>query len=193
MAKRKPSNPWGDRIVKTGKAPASSFLANEANWRVHPMPQQESVAHVLRLVGFVQSVIVNLRTSAEWGRDRHVETLVDGHLRISLSLKRGEDTMVPVNYVDLTPEEERLILATLDPTAMMAGTDREKLAELIEALPQDFRELTTAVHEELGSVKRTVTFESKNRCRVIVDCTDEAQQDALVRQLVGEGYTCRAD
>jgi len=191
--KRLQANPWGDRIVRSGKLEAREFLANEGNWRVHPMMQQESVAHLLRLVGFVQSVIVNLRTSPEWGRDQNVETLVDGHLRVSLALKRGEDTLVPVNYVDLTPEEEKLILALLDPTAMMAGTDREKLAELVEAMPQDFRELTASVHEELGSVKRTVTFDTKARCRVIVDCTDEAQQDTLVRKLAAEGYTCRAD
>ena len=46
--------------------------------------------------------------------------VVDGHARVALALSRGEAT-VPVLYVDLEPEEEALVLATLDPISAMAG------------------------------------------------------------------------
>ena len=78
------------------------------------------MAGLLDRVGFVQNIIVNQRTG-------HV---VDGHLRIELALSRQE-TEMPVVYVDLSPEEEALVLASLDPLAAMAVTDQEMLASLM--------------------------------------------------------------
>jgi len=59
--------------------------------------------------------------------------LVDGHLRVILSLRRGEH-FVPVSYVDLSEEEEALVLATLDPLAALAGTDADVLDSLLSSL-----------------------------------------------------------
>lgn len=81
----------------------------------------------------MQNVIINRRTSEEWGKDRLVETLVDGHLRVSLAISHGNDT-VPVTYVDLTPNEEKLILATIDPISAMAVTDKEQLDALLREI-----------------------------------------------------------
>jgi DNA modification methylase len=44
---------------------------------------------------------------------------------------RQQAPSVPVLYVDLDPEEEALVLASLDPLAAMAGTDDEKLRALL--------------------------------------------------------------
>lgn len=115
------STAWRNRIVATGEEAPDQLLANPANWRIHPKAQQDALASVLDGVGWVGSVLVNQRTG-------HV---VDGHLRVSLALSRGEPT-VPVAYVDLSLEEEKLILASLDPLAAMAGTDDAKLRELLE-------------------------------------------------------------
>jgi len=111
---------WRNRIVGSGEESPDQLLANPLNWRVHPQMQQEALAGVLSEVGWVQQVIVNQRTGH----------LIDGHLRVSLALRRNEPT-VPVLYVDLDPEEEALILATLDPLAAMATADAEKLDELL--------------------------------------------------------------
>lgn len=112
---------YRSRIVGYGEEEPGQLLANPANWRIHPKAQQDAVAGVLEEVGWVQSVIVNKRTGH----------LVDGHLRVSIAL-RDESPSVPVVYIDLSSEEEALILATLDPLAGLAGTDREKLAQLLE-------------------------------------------------------------
>lgn len=114
---------YQSRIVGTGEEAPDQLLANEKNWRIHPQFQQEAVGAVLEEVGWVTSVIVNQRT----GR------LVDGHLRVTLAMRRGEKA-IPVTYVDLSEEEESLILATLDPLAGLAGTDRVKLSELLEGI-----------------------------------------------------------
>jgi hypothetical protein len=101
--------------------PAGEFLANPLNWRIHPKPQQEALSGVLNEIGWIQEVIVNQQTG----------NLVDGHLRVTLALRHGDQTPVPVKFVDLTPEEESLALLSLDPIAAMAASDREKVDELL--------------------------------------------------------------
>ena len=112
--------PWECRIVDHGMEDPENLLANPDNWRIHPKEQQEGLAAVLDRVGWVQSVIVNRQTGH----------LVDGHLRVTLALRRGE-TSIPVAYVDLSPDDERLVLSTLDPLAGLAATDREMLQQLL--------------------------------------------------------------
>lgn len=105
------TNPDGlrSRIIGHENIEPDQLLANPQNWRIHPHEQEQALTAVLERVGWVQSVIVNQRTG-------HV---VDGHLRVSLAISRGEAT-VPVSYVDLDEEEERLILATYDPLSALA-------------------------------------------------------------------------
>lgn len=145
MSKKK--SDWQNRIVGHDMKPASWFLANEANWRIHPKNQQEGLGGVLDEVGWVQDVIVNKRTGEEWGADQNVETLVDGHLRITLALRNGDDTPVPVKFVDLSPDEEALILLTLDPLGAMAATDKAKLDELMQAVQSDDERVQAMISE----------------------------------------------
>jgi len=112
--------PWRNRITAHGQEVPNQLLANPRNWRIHPQAQQDALAGLLDQVGWVQDVIVNKRTG-------HV---VDGHLRVSLAISRGEQT-IPVVYVDLDEAEEALVLASLDPLAAMAVTDEDALRELI--------------------------------------------------------------
>jgi hypothetical protein len=115
---------WRNRIVGSGVKPASEFMANPDNWRVHPSAQQDALAGVLSEVGWVEQVVENVRTG----------NLVNGHLRVELALRQGDETPVPYVQVDLSEEEERLILATLDPIGAMASADDEKLSELIAGI-----------------------------------------------------------
>lgn len=115
-----------NRIVGSGEERPDQLLANPANWRIHPRNQQEALRGSLESVGWVQQVMVNKRTGY----------VVDGHARVALAITRDEP-LVPVLYVDLDPEEEALVLATLDPIAAMAGTDDAKLRELLADLTVD--------------------------------------------------------
>ncbi|HOJ21828.1 MAG TPA: hypothetical protein PLY56_09860, partial [Armatimonadota bacterium] len=92
---------WRNRIVGYGEQPASQFLANPNNWRIHPQAQREALRGALNEVGWVQAVIVNRRTGY----------LVDGHERVWQALQNG-DALVPYIEVDLSPEEEAYVLAT---------------------------------------------------------------------------------
>jgi len=108
------------RIIEHGEAAPADLVANPHNWRVHPQAQLDALAAVLDTVGWVQDVIFN----------RQSGYLLDGHARVAIATQRGE-TSVPVVYVDLNEEEERLMLATLDPLSAMAESDRAALEDLL--------------------------------------------------------------
>ena len=121
---------WKDRITGQGKESPDQLLANPNNWRKHPKYQQEALKGVLEDIGWIQQVIVNQTTGH----------LIDGHLRVELSQREGE-TEVPVIYVDLTEEEEKLALATIDPLSALAETDQAMLDELIADIDTDNEQL----------------------------------------------------
>ncbi len=114
---------WRSRIVGHGEEAPTSLVPNPQNWRTHPKAQHDALAAVLDGVGWVQDVIVNRQTG-------HI---VDGHLRVDMAIARQEPT-IPVVYVDITGEEERLILATLDPLAAMAVANKDMLKNLLQGL-----------------------------------------------------------
>lgn len=118
------------RIVGHGEEAPDQLLANPANFRIHPKAQQDALAGVLKEVGYVQSVVVNQITGH----------LIDGHLRVSLALRENQAT-IPVVYVELTPAEEALVLATFDPISGLAVTDKEKLTELLQEVSTSSAEI----------------------------------------------------
>lgn len=115
-----PATPWQNRIVRYGEEAPDQLLANPRNFRLHPLTQQEALGGALAEVGWLAPVIVNTTTG-------HV---VDGHLRVELAISRGEPA-VPVAYVTLTEEEERIALATFDPIGALAVQDEAQLTNLL--------------------------------------------------------------
>lgn len=137
---------WQNRIVKYTEEAPDQLLAHPKNWRTHPGNQAEALRGVLADVGIVQNVIANTRTGY----------LIDGHLRVMEALKAGQPT-VPVTWVDLSEEEEALILATLDPLSALAGTDAAQLDALLREVSTD----SPAVQQmlaELGGAAPDIEF-----------------------------------
>jgi DNA modification methylase len=117
---------WNNRIVGHGVEAPDQLLAHPDNWRIHPKHQQDALKGVLDDVGWVQNILVNKTTG-------HV---VDGHLRVALAL-RHDVPEVPVMYVELSEEEESLVLATLDPLSSLAVADAQKLDNLLRDIQSD--------------------------------------------------------
>ena len=124
------SNGWNRAIVETADVDPRTLTANPLNWRLHPKQQLEALNGVLNEVGWVGRIIVNKQTG-------HI---VDGHARVELAIEKSEAT-VPVDYVDLSPEAERLVLATLDPISQMAASDDEMLRALMDQCDEELRAL----------------------------------------------------
>jgi DNA modification methylase len=114
---------WRNRITGSAQEDPAQLLANPSNWRIHPAAQRNALRGSLETVGWVAQVMVNQRTG-------HV---VDGHARVEEAISRGEPS-VPVLYVDLSPDEEALVLATLDPIGAMANAEATALASLLSGL-----------------------------------------------------------
>lgn len=115
-----------NRIVGDGIANPRELQANPENWRTHPARQLDALRGILASVGWVQRVIVNKNTGF----------ILDGHARVELAAANGE-TEIPVVFVDLEPDEERLVLATLDPIGALAGTDTSQLEALLDSVSTD--------------------------------------------------------
>jgi len=112
---------WKDRIIGEGNESPEQILANPMNWRKHPKYQKDALRGALNEIGWVQRVIVNQRTGH----------LVDGHLRVELALDECAST-IPVIYVDLSEDEEKVALATLDSISALAETDQDLINEIVE-------------------------------------------------------------
>jgi DNA modification methylase len=94
---------------------ADTLQDNPRNWRRHPDQQMAALADVIAEVGWAGALLYNERT----GR------LLDGHARKKLGGK------VPVLIGSWSEEQERKILATLDPLAAMAKADGPALEALL--------------------------------------------------------------
>jgi hypothetical protein len=100
---------------------------NELNWRRHPDGQVASLEAVLEEVGWAGAALFNERT----------KRLIDGHLRKKVPQKLRVDGKIPVLVGSWTEEQEKTILATLDPLAAMAEADDQKLGELLAGIQTD--------------------------------------------------------
>jgi len=112
---------WRSKIVGHGKVAASQLLANPFNHRRHPQKQRDVVSASIQELGFIKSVIVNQLTG-------HI---VDGHERVMQALGVGDDTLVDVEYVELSPEDEKKALLVLDVSSELAEIDASALDQLV--------------------------------------------------------------
>ena len=128
--------PWRNRIVGHADVAPGALILNPGNWRLHSRAQWRALEGAIGEVGLVAGVIVN----------RNNGHVVDGHLRVELGLARGEAT-VPVTYVELSAEEEALVLATFDPLGAMATADADRLEALLAGLAVDDEALRNMLAE----------------------------------------------
>lgn len=143
---------WRNRIVGSGEEKAADILANPLNWRVHPKAQRIAMKAAFDNVGWIQQVILNKRTNR----------LIDGHMRVELAKERGES--VPVIYVDLSLEEEKLALASIDPIGDMASTDKVALSKLIK----DSKQYSDDVEELMDQI----SAQSRMKAEELIDTSD---------------------
>lgn len=170
---------WRNRIVGYGTKRAGEFLANPYNWRIHPATQQQALEGTLRDVGWVANVIENQRTGH----------LVDGHQRVLSALKYGDDTEVPVTYVDLSEEEERVILAVLDPIGAMAVADKDVLGSLLgELASTEVATVLELVGHDVGPVLEDVHREQAERFAVTLTFMTRAAYRRAIAVLGPPGH-----
>lgn len=122
-AKKKSSAPKARKRVAPLDTPLrlewrdpAELADNPSNWRTHPDSQLAAISDVIDEVGWAGACLYNEAT----GR------LIDGHARKKIG--KGK---IPVLIGRWTEDQERKILATLDPLAAMAEANAERLDALL--------------------------------------------------------------
>lgn len=136
---------WKSKIVGHDQVPAGQLLANPFNHRRHPKQQRDVVEGSIRELGFLKSVLVNKTTG-------HV---VDGDERIMQALQHGEETLVDVEYVELSEAQEKLALLLLDKSSELATVDDDAFETLMRDVhtgEQAIADMLTEWAQDLGIV-----------------------------------------
>jgi len=176
--------PIRDRIKEIRTVKGKDLHPNPRNWRTHPEGQADAMRGLLTEVGQVDIL-------------RAVETeggliLIDGHLRSELA----PDADWKVAILDLTPEEQKLVLATFDPVGAMAETDRAKLDTLLAEIEAESKEVT-ALLESMGedepeADKPAEPLDLSPTYGVLIHVPDEASQKQLLRTADDAGFEATA-
>jgi hypothetical protein len=182
-----------NRIVRHVRIRAGDLVPHELNARRHPAVQREALADLYAEVGFARSLLAYALPD---GRLK----LIDGHLRRQMD----PNMEVDVEVLDVSEEEARKLLLSIDPLAALAENDEATLDELrkltttnSDALTNLWRSIgeATAVQEELEEVARRKPAPPPavpEQYFVLVECADEATQLELLKRFQSEGLSCRA-
>src|SRR6266436_2127695 len=120
-----------NRIKAHRRVRAGDLVPHEFNFRTHGDVQRHALHALYREVGFARSL---LAYELPDGRLK----LIDGHLRRDLD----PDQEVEVEVLDVTEDEARVLLLSIDPLAALAESQeqlRARLQELVPEVPEDLR------------------------------------------------------
>jgi hypothetical protein len=106
--------------------------------------------------------------------------------------------MIPVDWVELSPNEEKLALAILDPITEMATRDEDVLNHLLDQIETDDSGLKTLLdelaknNEDLDKLSQDQSQELEEKFNILIECDNESTQSSLLQRLTEEGYRCRS-
>lgn len=176
-----------NRIKGHRRVRAGDLVPHELNWRRHPASQRSTLKALYRDIGFARSLLAYEMPD---GRLK----LIDGHLRRDLD----PELLVDVEVLDVTDEEARQLLLSMDSLAALAETDGEAVAHLRELTQANSAELA-ALWQSLAQNDQAARASLAEAARppgeqflVLVECQDEAQQVELLERFHNEGLSCRA-
>src|ERR1700757_1642687 len=136
-------HPIRNRIKGHRRVRAGDLVPHEWNSRVHPELRRDALWALYEEVGFARSL---LAYELPDGRLK----LLDGHLRRDLD----PDMEVDVEVLDVTDEEARALLLSIDPLAALAETHAQTHARL-RALAQTDSEALNALWDAAAEAART--------------------------------------
>jgi hypothetical protein len=173
-----------NRIVEHVVVRAGDLVPHPLNWRRHPRKQRAALLASYAEVGFARSLL-GYRLP-----DGRIQ-LIDGHLRRDID----PNLQVTVEILDVTEEEARQLLLSIDPLAALADTDAamiQQLNAITESDSEVLNELWRSLAPPAEETPVPAAEPTPEQWLILVECADEAQQVELLRQFQGAGLTCRA-
>ena len=121
--------PARNRIKGHVTLKARDLIPHELNPRTHSDAQRAALAALYEQIGFARSL---LAYEVEVNGQVRLK-LIDGHLRQSMD----PDAEVTVEVLDVTDDEARALLLSIDPLAQLAGYDAQALDALRQTTQTD--------------------------------------------------------
>src|SRR5438270_6148885 len=122
-----------NRIKDHRRVRAGDLVPHELNFRFHPEHQRATLSSLYHEIGFARSLLAYELPDGKL-------KLIDGHLRRDMD----PDMEVDVEVLDVTDEEARKLLLSIDPFAGLAQTQAELHQRLLEITPVECPELELA-------------------------------------------------
>src|SRR5438045_5462446 len=122
-----------NRIKSHRRIRAGDLVPHEWNFRLHPDHQKAALQALYEEVGFARSLLAYETAD---GRLK----LIDGHLRRDLD----PDREVEVEVLDVSEDEARALLLSIDPLAALAGVQEQIRDRLLEVAPAVSAEIEAA-------------------------------------------------
>ena len=180
-----------NRIKCHRRVRAGDLVPHELNYRFHPERQRAALGALYEEIGFARSLLAYELPSGKL-------KLIDGHLRRDMD----PDMEVDVEVLDLTDEEARVLLLSIDPLADLAllqNQIHERLMDLtptdspdLEALWKEAQETIDSAFKENSEEESSPPRELKQQFMVLIPCRDEEHQVELLERFQSEGLECKA-
>ena len=158
------------------------------NARTHSDEQVAQIAASIREFGFNNPVLI-----------AEDDTIIAGHGRVMAARKLNLSEVPCIRLNHLTPTQRKAYILADNKLALSAGWDVDLLKlEIQELMTEKFTiELTGFDLQELAKIlddqeDLELTEEKYSEVfNVIVECTDENEQEKIFNRLDSEGYKCR--
>jgi len=165
--------PIRNRIKGHRRVRAGDLVPHEWNFRLHPEMQRAALLALYQEVGFARSLLAYEMPD---GRLK----LIDGHLRRDLD----PDMEVEVEILDVSDDEARALLLSIDPLATLAQTQTQLHQRLLELTPVQSPELEMAwqaAAEAAAEAKPAREIDAvAEQYLVLITCRDEKHQGELL-------------
>jgi hypothetical protein len=182
------THPIRNRIKGHRRVRAGDLVPHEWNYRLHPDGQKDALWALYQEVGFARSL---LAYELPDGRLK----LIDGHLRREMDA----DMEVEVEVLDVSEEEARELLLSIDPLVQLGQMQEQLYERLRQHTPTEQPELEAmwaeAARQSLEALERgrePIGQDVLAQYMVLVMCKTEKEQLELLERFLGEGLDCKA-
>jgi hypothetical protein len=177
-----------NRIKGHRRVRAGELVPHEWNYRLHPQLQRAALEALYREVGFARGLLAYELPDGRLKR-------IDGHLRRDLD----PEMEVEVEVLDVSDDEARALLLSIDPLAALAQTQEQLRDRLLELTPAVSPDLQAAWEAAANAAQGRPPLEDRpgvgpgpEQWLILVTCRDERHQVELLGRFQAEGLECRA-
>jgi hypothetical protein len=167
--------------------PVQDLIPYVGNSRTHSDTQIAQVASSIKEFGFTNPILIDESNG-----------IIAGHGRLMAAKKLGLSEVPTITLEGLTEAQKKAYVIADNKLALNAGWDEQTLMTELQQLQKlDFDlELTGFDLDELARMFDDQKIEPEEQSysevfNVIVECSDEQQQEKVFNQLDRDGYKCR--